>query len=268
MSENSFQTVADLFQSAQDTGELSQIAVDALNIPDMGADIQAGLGIQPDDVQAQEVTLVASLIDNSGSIRMAGNSQIVRDGHNLLLDSLNGTKQGQAGSVLMLTRFFDQILCPFSQLDQVPRLDTHNYNPGTGTPLYDETAALLGTVLAKSQQFEDDGVTARTVSVIITDGADQHSEKHLKPESIEPIVREMLMQERHIIAAVGIDDGYTDFKDIFNRMGLRDDWILTPKNSQSEIRAAFAMVSQSAVQASQGGGSFSQTAIGGFMSNP
>lgn len=265
MSENSFQTVADLFKSAQETGELSQVAVAALNIPDMGADIQAGLGIQPDDVQAQEVTLVAALVDNSTSIRMAGNSQLVRDGHNLILDSLLGTKQGKNGSVLMLTRYFDEILYPFSQLDQVPRLDSSNYDPRTGTPLYDETANLLGTVLAKAQQFEDDGVTCRTVSVIITDGSDQHSRKHFEPESLQPIVREMLAQERHIIAAVGIDDNYTDFKDIFGRMGLQDDWILTPKNSESEIRRAFAMVSQSAVNASQGGASFSQTAIGGFM---
>ena len=41
-------------------------------------------------------------------------------------------------------------------------------------------------------------------------------------------------------------------------MGIPDRWILTPGNSASEIRRAFAVFSQSAVRASQG------VQLGGF----
>ena len=38
---------------------------------------------------------------------------------------------------------------------------------------------------------------------------------------------------------MGIDDGQTDFCEVFREMGIRDEWILLPGNSASEIRAAF-----------------------------
>ena len=45
-----------------------------------------------------------------------------------------------------------------------------NYNPSLGTPLYDQTVVLLGTVLAKSQEFAPQRRVRRTVTLIITDG--------------------------------------------------------------------------------------------------
>jgi hypothetical protein len=77
-------------------------------------------------------------------------------------------------------------------------------------------------------------------------------------------VEDMLRQEKHIIAAMGIDDGHTDFRQVFREMGIQDRWILTPGNSDQEIRRAFQTFSQSAVKASQGAGHFSRAALGGF----
>ena len=72
------------------------------------------------------------------------------------------------------------------------------------------------------------------------------------------------MNEDHIIAAMGIDDGRTDFRKVFREMGIPDQWILTPGNTPAEIRKAFRVFSSSAVRASQSGASFSQMAAGGF----
>ena len=63
---------------------------------------------------------------------------------------------------------------------------------------------------------------------------------------------------------MGIDDGGTDFHQVFRDMGIREQWILTPGNSQKEIRNAFQVFSQSAVRASQSAGGFSQASLGGF----
>ncbi len=64
---------------------------------------------------------------------------------------------------------------------------------------------------------------------------------------------------------MSIDDGgHTDFHKVFKQMGIRDEWILTPGNNQTEIRRAFQVFSQSAVRASQGAASFSQSSLGGF----
>ena len=122
---------------------------------------------------------------------------------------------------------------------------------------------LLGTVLAKAQEFSDNGVPVRTVTLIITDGADAGSVR-ADASSVASVVQDMVRAENHIVAAMGIDDGYTDFRQVFKDMGIRDEWIMIPGNSDSEIRKAFQVFSQSAVRVSQGSGSFNQTSLGGF----
>jgi hypothetical protein len=118
-------------------------------------------------------------------------------------------------------------------------------------------------VLAKTQELADSGVPVRTVTLILTDGADQGSTRATAAH-VRTIVRDMAAAETHIVAAMGIDDGQTPFRDVFRSMGIEDRWILTPGSDASEIRRAFLVFSQSAVRASQGGASFSRTAAGGF----
>jgi hypothetical protein len=43
-------------------------------------------------------------------------------------------------------------------------MDKKNYRAIGGTPLYDESVILLGTVLTKIQEFEDNGVPARSIN--------------------------------------------------------------------------------------------------------
>jgi hypothetical protein len=257
--------VNSLFQNAADDGELSPEALSVLQVADVGAQIQNALGVDPDEFEASEVILMTQMPDDSGSIRFAGNTQVMRDGHNLVLESLSGTKQSDA--VLAMTRYLNgEVLFPYSPLAQAVRMDSSNYDPNMGTPLYDETVVLLGAVLAKAQEFADNGIVARTITLIISDGADVHSRRNT-PADVKKLVTDMLRQENHIVAAMGIDDGgETDFRQVFSEMGILDEWILTPGNSPSEVRAAFQTVSQSAVRASQGAASFSQTAMGGFGS--
>lgn len=258
------QNVNELFQNAQDEGNLSQQAANALTVVDIGAEIQAALGLGVNDmlVQASEIVLVTTMPDDSGSIRFAGNAQLVRDGHNMVIDALLASKQRD--NILAHNRYLNgQILYPYVPLNQAVMMDNSNYNPSMGTPLYDQTVLLLGTVIAKTQEFSDNGVPVRTVNLIITDGADEHSTR-ATPQMVKAIVDDMLRTENHIIAAMGIDDGYTNFRQVFQEMGVRDEWILTPANTEAEIRKAFQVFSQSAVQASQSAAAFSQTAMGGF----
>lgn len=254
--------VQQLFQLAEEEGTLSPASMQALNVPDLGAQIQAGLGIRVEDVQASEVVLVTIMPDDSGSIRFGGNAQLVRDGHNLVLEALNASKQKDA--ILAHNRYLNgTVLYPYCPVTQATRMDRKNYDPNQGTPLYDQTVVLLATVLAKSQEFANNGVPVRTVTLIITDGADEHSSK-AKARNVAALVRDMQQTESHIVAAMGIADGKTHFRQVFKDMGIEDQWILTPGNNEGDIRRAFQVFSQSAVRASQGGAAFSKTAVGGF----
>ncbi len=144
-------------------------------------------------------------------------------------------------------------------------MDSHNYNPDQGTPLYDQALVLLATVLAKTQEFVENGVPARTVTLLITDGDDQHS--RAKASTVAAVVKDMQRAENHIVAGMGISDGSTDFHRVFRSMGIRDEWILVPGNTAGEIRRAFQVFSQSAVKAGQRGQGFSKLALGGVATN-
>jgi hypothetical protein len=261
------QNINELFGNAMNEGAVSDETLCAIQVEDLGAQIQAGLGISPDDVQASEVVLVTIMPDDSGSIRFSGNAQVVRDGHNLVLEALGKSKQNDG--ILVHTRYLNgDVLYPYAQLEQAVRMTPQNYDPDKGTPLYDQTAVVLATVLAKAQEFEDVGVPCRSVTLIITDGQDEHSPTHrggrgTTAKDVAMLVRDMLVSERHIIAAMGIGDPGT-FTNVFTEMGVIDRWILTPGHNESEIRRAFQVFSQSAVRASQNAGSFSQMALGGF----
>ncbi|MGB1014817.1 MAG: vWA domain-containing protein [Nannocystaceae bacterium] len=247
-----------LFQSAHQDGVLSGASMQVLTVADLGAQIQAGLGVGALNVQASEVVLVALMPDDSGSIRFSGNTEVVRQGHNMVLESLRGARQSD--TILVHTRYLNgEVLNPFCPLDAAQAMDRQNYNPSLGTPLYDQAVTLLGTMIAKAQEFMDQGVMVRTVTLLITDGSDQHSCRQ-KARDVAKLVRDMEASECHTVAAMGIADGSTDFRQVFREMGIRDQWMLTPGKQAREIRRAFQVFSQSAVQVSQGKGN-----LGGFM---
>ncbi len=251
-----------LFQAAQSEGLLSPEGFAALTAVDLGAQIQAGLGIAVDDVEASEVVLLTMMPDDSGSIASSGNEQAVRSGHNLVLDALLNSKQRD--NTLAHTRYLNgTVLFPYVPLERAIHMKPSNYSAIHGTPLYDQTVVLLGSVLAKTQEFSEAGVVARSVTLVISDGSDQHSVR-FAAKDVAAIVRDMTKAETHIVAAIGIDDGSTDFRRVFGEMGIADRWILTPGSSAADIRKAFQVFSQSAIRASQAA-SFSQSALRGFV---
>jgi hypothetical protein len=248
--------VRKLLDEAHQTGALSKQALEKLDAVDVGAQIQSGLGVSIDDVGSSEVVLLTMMPDDSSSIAWNNNADAVRDGHNFVLDALGASKQ--AGEVLAHTRFLNgHVLFPYTQLPHAQKLTAANYDPRLGTPLYDQAAVLLGTVIAKAQELAQAGIAVRTVTLIITDGADCGSTR-CKAADVATIVRDMVAQENHIVAAMGISDGSTDFRGVFRAMGIADRWILTPGNSASEVRRAFQVFSQSAVRAAAG------AQLGGF----
>lgn len=241
--------VGDLFTDAYEYGDISDASLQTLSVADLGAQIQAGLGVAALDVPASRAVLLTMLLDDSGSIQYRGNEQAVRDGYNQVLKALLQSKQQD--EILAQTRYINgRILYPYRFLSHAPMLDKSNFTANGMTPLYDQAIVTLGSVLAKTTEFERNGQQVNTVTLIVTDGCDAGSSYTAR--NVYPLVTDMLARENHIIAGMGIDDGETDFRQVFRDMGIPDNWVLTPKNDQQEIRRAFQLFSQSAVVAAQG----------------
>jgi uncharacterized protein YegL len=256
-------SATNLIQNAFNEGDLSAGSLSALNkITDLGNIIQQGLGIDPSLMPASEVVLVSVLGDDSGSIRFSGNEQAVRDGYNGMLDSLLGSKQQD--NILVLTKFLNgKIHCSYIPLSDVEKLDKSNYQATGGTPLYDETVKILATVIAKTKEFENNGIEVRTITLLATDGADEGS-RTSDASDVKKIVEEMLTKEKHIVAAMGFDNGHCNFQQVFTEMGIPDQWQLTAGSTANEIRKAFQVFSRSATSASKSAANFATASAGGF----
>jgi hypothetical protein len=255
--------VTTLITNAEEEGFISPESSQIINVPDLGAKIKQGLGISVDDVTASEVFLVSMMPDDSGSIAFAGMEDAVIEGHNEVLGALKESKQ--SGDILLLTQYLNgDILNPFCLLDNAKEMSRSNYSASKGTPLYDNTVYLLATVLAKTQEFfQENNVPARSATLIISDGEDQHSMAQTA-DSVRIVIEDMLRQENHIIGAMGIGNDEAYFKKIFKEMGIREEWIMTVDNTASDIRRAFQVFSKSAIQASQ---TANLSKLGGFVSS-
>lgn len=269
-------------ETAYQDNRLSEAALDALNkvpsLPDLA------LGISTSELQSDELLLVTVMPDDSTSQnrivkrRTAGssypsrrmlegevtgrvnyevvevdtthpesNAEATRIGHNAVLTALAASSHPE--QILFATRYLNgKLLNSYGPLEAAKKLDRYNFTPDSGTPLYDQTAALLKMVLAKYEQIRADWREARTATLVITDGHDQHS-RIQTASSVAEVVKSMRSTGHHIVAAMGIDDGTTDFRQGFIEMGIDPKWILTPGSTQAEIQEAFGMFAKAASQA-------------------
>jgi len=280
MSESTSTNVNELLEQATDEGILSPASLNAINVPNIGAQIQAGMGVNVDAVTAPDPTLVTIIVDDSGSISASGNTEVIRDGLNMVLDELSKAKTSD-GILVHIRLLNGDIICPFCPLSEAVvnyRLDNKNYNEAKflGTPLYDQVMVLLATVMAKTQEFSDNGVQVKTVTLIMSDGEDVHSRQN-DENDCKRVITDMVKQEIHIVSGFGVPSygsGNDDFRDIFESMGIAPQWILSPDMGATQeengkiIRAALKLFSQSAISVSQTAAtSFSQSTLGGFGNN-
>jgi hypothetical protein len=277
----SSQTGVDLIQMAAASGDMSGDAANVvLAIPDIGDQIQKGMGVPVTDVDSTEVLLVTLIVDDTRSIHFGNNVQNIRDGHNKVLDDLKSSKHNK--SILIHTVYLSgRVLYEYCKLDQAIYMNDQNYYPDLGfTPLFEQTVVGLGRVQAKWKSFDDAGITCCTATYVITDGDD--NARTVSAKQCATVVNDMQSRvESHIIGGIGVGlmdfQGRlaVDFKDVFKSMGMKDLWIrdlVQDKNdpdSGSAWRRAFGTVSQSALLAkqSQSMGTFSQTAAGGFTAS-
>lgn len=251
-----------LIDSARRAGVISEESRKALGKVDPK---KFSLGNPVKQYKEDNVLLVAPLVDDSGSLNIASNAEAVRIGHNAVIQALLDSERPSA--IWFHTRYLHgRELNPWNQLEKATRMDRSNYRPDGGTPLYDETAVILGSIIAKTQQFRNNWTTVRTATLIVTDGADTES-KLQTAATVKSIVTDMYKMGIHIIAAMGIDDGNTDFRKVFIEMGIRENLILTPGSTPEEIRKAFGLFGKMASRASNLE-KFDDMFKGGFLALP
>jgi len=244
-------TLQNLFARAAQTGTLSAQSQTLLS-GDLGPMMIAGAsGMAAQDIQASEVTLVTILIDASTSIEGKKLTDAVRQGQHLLLDAFAGSKEKDAVLCALWTFASDAtVVHGYVPVDDAVRLDTKNYRPGGSTHLYDTFCDAAGANVAYAQTLRDAGTPVRSILVVITDGEDVGSRRPAR--TCKKIAADLLQSEQFHLAFVGVGND-VDFKKVAADMGFNAGSILVQKDATpTALRQAFAMVSRSAIRASQG----------------
>ena len=224
----------------------------------------AGLGI--DDIDSEEVTLVACVIDASSSMS-AHRSAVIKSYNKQFLKPLQGAKN--ANDILVETWIFNtdgspenwvQLLHGFTPVKDCDQLSNTNYKPSGCTPLYDAVNKAQTGIMAYGQTLRDGGTRTKCILVVISDGWENSS--NISAAKVQKVSKDLLKQEIYVLSYVffGPDQ---DAKTIASKIGFPDHHRLTGQMTDSEIRDIFGTVSASVISASQ-----TKVSSTGLSSNP
>jgi hypothetical protein len=244
-------TLQSLFARAAQSGTLSAQSQSILS-GDLGPLVIAGAsGRAVDDIQASEVTLVTIVIDASTSIGSRGLQNAVCAGQHQLLDAFAGSKEKDSVLVALWTFASDAtVVHGYVPVDDATRLDDKTYRPDGTTHLFDTFCDAAAANVAYAQTLRDGGTPVRSILVVVTDGEDVGSRRPAR--TCRKIATDLLQSEQFHLAFVGVGND-VDFVAVARSMGFSDGSILVQKDATPQaLRTAFAMVSRSAIRASQG----------------
>ncbi len=253
--------IEDFLVAAAEDGDVGVKTQKALLSADTVRQVQKGSGITADEYAESEALLVTILVDDSGSIFDHNNDKPIIEGYNEILEALKGASQ--KGRILVNCRYLNgKVLCPYNYLETTPKMTSTNFQSGGGTPLYDQALVTFGGVMAKVQEFEGKGINVRSWTLLISDGADYGS-RNASAKNVAELIHS-LNSETHMVLALGVSDGSTNFKSIFQEMGVREDRILVSTNDPKTIRKTLRLASQSAAAFNEPVSPTGGASLGGF----
>lgn len=244
-------SVSQLLSSAAQSGTLSAASASMLS-GDLGAVVVAGAaGLDAENIQAMDVTLVTLLIDASSSIAHAGLEQAVRDGQHALLDAFAGSRERDEILVALWTfNHHSAVVHSYLPVGDAARLDRNSYRGSGATSLYDVWCDGLAANVAYAEQLRASGTPCRSLAVVITDGEDVGSRR--KAADCARLSRDLLASEQFVLAFVGVGRE-ADFRKVARSMGVPPGCVLVQTSATPQaLRQAFQLVSQSAIRVSQG----------------
>lgn len=244
--------IAALHQRAQQQGTLSAQSTTMLS-GDLGGMVIAGAaGMNAEDIQASEVTLITLVLDASSSIHDRKLEAAVVEGQRTLLDAFAGAKEKDSVLLALWTFQSDATVHHgYLPVDDATRLEVgKSYRTGGCTHLYDTFIDACAANVAYAQRLRDAGTPTRSIVVLVTDGEDVGSKRPAR--ACKKLAEDLLKSEQFILAFVGVGSD-VDFAKVAASMGIPDGCVLVQKQADAAaVRQAFQMVSRSAVRASQG----------------
>jgi hypothetical protein len=231
-------------------------------------------GIAIEDIDSEEVTLVAVIIDASGSMDIVRKQTI--DAYNdLFLDNLK--KARNADSILISLSTFStggdpsknvHIVHSFLPASQCPNLTLADYQPDGMTPLNDAVFAGLTGLVSYGQQLCDNGTRTKREAVVISDGLENAS--RISTAKVRQLSGDLLRQHEFVLAYAYIGEPNRDAAEneatgdqMAEQIGFPKRHRLTIGKDGKEVRRLFGTMSASVISTSQ-----AKVSAGSLSSNP
>ena len=240
-------------QISAEVGQTLKSALESGNTDFDDAALSGCQGVDIDDIDSEDVTLVACVIDASGS--MYSNRKSVIDAYNQqFLQPLQGAKN--ARSILVTTWIFSsgtggqdcRLLHGYTPIPECKPLTEKSYDPNGGTPLFDAVSHAQTGIVAYGQTLRDGGTRTKCIIVVLSDG--ENNDSQTTATAIRRISKELMSQEIYVLSYIffGIQsqgDG------VAKEIGFPPHHRLTAGLNDSEIRRVFGAVSASVISTSQ-----------------
>lgn len=211
------------------------------------------LGISPGLVRTSDCYLYLVVLDDSGSILKANADDDVRDAYNGFIEKIKEAKESgliRSDILVAVAGLNAGVIRPYCRIQDATPLSDYDYRASDeyGTPLFDVTVQAHSLQMSKVTELALHGITARTATMIITDGEDSGS--HLSASDVASVVTDLVHDRHHVIE--GIYRGACR-KSTFREMAIPDEWIRSGGESMEELLNEFVRFSQSSMSEFEGG---------------
>lgn len=213
-------------------------------------------GVDPNDIDSEDVTLIHVCLDASGS--MQPYEKTVVDAYNeSFLKPICGAKNAE--SILIATSVFSghgtnaiRLLHSFMPAKQCPQLTRSDYHPDGETPLYRAVHSAQVGILDYGNLLKDNGVRVKRIVVVFSDGEDNAS-GGFTTTKLQALSQTLLDTETCILSYAFMGDKRSadkNAKDIGFPINsqLNEDMI---SQGDAAIRRLFGTASASSIKASQ-----------------
>jgi len=197
-----------------------------------------------DQLENENVTLISILVDESGS--MDGYTQVMKQSIETFKNSVKNSKSADE-LLVSVTRFNGNVTSGgFQLIDDVSTA----YCPGGQTAMYDAIVVgqknlFEGNKTGYLEQLKANGIRAKAVLVIFSDGQDNASHNSLR-DAVDAIAK--LKSQEILTVFVAFGDAA---KGIASQLGIADADVLETSATESELRKVFEILSKSAISSSK-----------------
>ena len=192
------------------------------------------LGVDPEKLNKQRCYLIMLVLDDSGSME-GHESSVVEAAKEFIKEYSDARKSENIHSDVLVAvgRLNDGLIVPYTDVRHFVPGDLASYKAVGQTPLYDVANSALSLQMAKTTELALNGITSKTLTVLMTDGRDWGS--RLDAASLKTVISGLGNDGtgNHLIAGIYIGNAAAG---VFESIGLKKEWILAcPKDAVNLI---------------------------------